>query len=358
MNTNLLNIFLELVQIDSPSGKEGEMAEYVKAYLNSLVDEVKKDIHGNIFARTKGEGEPLFFISHMDTVEPGCGVTAQIKNGYVTSDGTTILGADNKAAVACILEALCFFKSSKIKHRPIELIFTYSEEVGNYGAINFDYSWLQAKIGYCFDSISPVGTIIQASPYYERFDIKILGKAAHASCPHEANNILHFLTSLLNEITLGKLDDDSLMNIGVVHGGDVRNTIPGELVIKGEIRSFVESKLIQHKKYFLQKIHKLISKHKMKIELEFVRENPGYKYTSSRDISIIKTIKQLIKKNGFAPKMKTDWGVSDANIVNEKGLLCFNLGDGVEGAHTKQERVKISSLNDNLKLIKALACEP
>lgn len=351
MNKTLIDTFFQLVKIDSPTGNEQLVANFILNYLKQYADILKKDKKGNIYARIDGVGEPIFFASHMDTVEPGRGIKPQIKKGYITSDGTTILGADNKTAIACMLELAHLFKTSKITHRPIEFIFTYSEEVGNYGAINFDYSWLKSKSGYCFDSICPVGTIIQASPFYERFDIKIKGKAAHASLPHIANNTLYFLSSFLNKINLGKLDVDSILNVGVVQVGDVRNTIPGELIIKGEIRSFIESSLFMHKKNILNIIHKLVKKHKMKIEHEFVRENPGYKHIDDKSLAMIKQIKKHMQKLGISPEIQNAWGVSDANIFNEKGLLCVNLGDGVEGAHTKFEKIKVSDLEATFQLM-------
>lgn len=352
MNKSLIDIFFQLVKIDSPTGNEQQVANFILDYLKQFADTLKKDKKGNIYARIDGVGEPIFFASHMDTVEPGRGIKPQIKKGYITSDGKTILGADNKMAIACILELAHYLKRTKTTtHRPIEFLFTYSEEVGNYGAINFDYSWLKSKSGYCFDSICPVGTIIQASPFYERFDIKVEGKAAHASLPHIANNTLYFLSSFLKEIKLGKLDNDSILNVGIVQGGDVRNTIPGELIIKGEIRSFMESALLLHKKNAISIIHKLIKKHKMKIEHEFVRENPGYKHIDDKSLAMIKQIKKHMLRLGMNPEIQNAWGVSDANIFNEKGLLCINLGDGVEGAHTKLERIKVNDLEATLQLM-------
>lgn len=239
MNKQLVEQFMTLVKIDSATGDEDEITTYLLNWFKKRNIFVKKDTYGNIYAQIPGNKLPLFFSAHMDTVEPGKNIKPIIHNGYISSDGSTILGGDNKAALAAMLCAADHFIQSKIDHREIEFIFTRSEEVGNYGAIHFDYRLLHAKTGFCFDSGNPVGTIIQASPFYERFDITVKGKAAHASRPYDANNVLYFLSSFLREVTLGKLDDDSIINIGVIQGGDVRNTIPGELIIKGEIRSFI-----------------------------------------------------------------------------------------------------------------------
>ncbi|OGK63022.1 hypothetical protein A2334_01445 [Candidatus Roizmanbacteria bacterium RIFOXYB2_FULL_38_10] len=354
MNNNLVDVFIKLVQIDSVTGYEKKITDFLVSYLKGMVDIVKKDSYGNVYARIDGEGKPIFFASHMDTVEPGRGIKPKIKKGYIVSDGTTILGADNKVAIAGMLEIARLIKKSKVLHRPVEFLFTLSEEVGNYGAINFDYSMLRSKLGYCFDTSRPVGTIVDASPFYERFDIIIKGKAAHASLPEQANNVLFFLASLLKEVPLGQLDEDTILNIGVLQSGHVRNTIPGELTFKGEIRSFVESSLLHHKEIVLKKIHQLVKKYNMQIVCEFVRENPGYKHTDKESLRAIKNIEKKMSLCGLKPKIESVWGVSDANIFNERGLICFNLGDGTEHPHTTNERISISQLMTLARLMTQL----
>ena len=152
MKNNLIEQFFSLVKIDSPTGHEQNVADYIVNYLTPLVDVVKKDKHGNVYAYISGAGKPVFFASHMDTVEPGRGIKPVRKGKYIISDGTTILGADNKAALASMLELASLLKSKKISHVPVEFIFTHSEESGNYGASSFDYRQLRSRTGYCFDS--------------------------------------------------------------------------------------------------------------------------------------------------------------------------------------------------------------
>ncbi|MCX7955682.1 MAG: peptidase dimerization domain-containing protein, partial [Patescibacteria group bacterium] len=187
-----------------------------------------------------------------------------------------------------------------------------------------------------------LGTIITASPFYERFDLVLIGKEAHASLPNKAKNILFPLKEILNKQKLGKIDAYTLFNIGVINGGYVRNTIPGELHLKGEIRSFLEKNLIKEKNKFLNILEKIEKKYSIKIKKDFVRENPGYFHN---DKKIINKIKNIIKKTGLKPALKQAWGVSDANIFNDKkNLLCFNLADATEFSHSKEERIKIKNL--------------
>ncbi|GIW59109.1 MAG: hypothetical protein KatS3mg087_0175 [Patescibacteria group bacterium] len=139
---------IDLVSVYSPSGSEEIFAEYLAEQMRDLTDAVVTDDFANVYARVEGQGEPLFFAAHMDTVEPGNGVKAQITaDEYLVSGGTTILGADNKATIAVYLALLEDLrgKNEKLKHRPLEFVFTKSEETGDYGAINFDYRLLNAK---------------------------------------------------------------------------------------------------------------------------------------------------------------------------------------------------------------------
>ena len=350
----LITTFFDLVKVYSPSGQEIAMTNYLESSLKKITNFCYKDKYGNVFARIEGKGNPLFFSAHMDTVEPGKNIKPQVKNGYLISDGTTILGADNKVAVACFLETARFLRINKIKHRPVEFIFTKSEEVGNYGAINFEYSLIKAKTGYCFDSVMPIGTIVTASPYYERFDLKLVGKAAHASKPEEAQNALILLNKFLNLMKLGRIDKDTLVNIGVVSGGTVRNTIPGEITLNGEIRSFDEKKLNEAKQNLLSVLKKIVPKTKSRYKIDFLRENPGYKFTNASIKHLIETITHSMRMVGMRPKKIDAWGVSDANIFNTKGLTCINLGDGVENAHTIKERIRITDMEKILKLILSL----
>lgn len=346
INIQRLNqIFAKIVQIDSPTGYELEFRDYIVEYLknHSLADEIKVDNFGNIYARKEGQQPGYFYSAHLDTVEPGRGIKAVIENDYWVSEGETILGADNKSTLAAILETLHILKDTK-NHRTLELVLTLSEEVGNYGAINFDYKLLKSQRGFCFDSSNAVGTIITASTYYERFDIKLIGQAAHASRPEEAINVLQIFNKILNDQPLGRLDEFTLFNIGVMNGGSVRNTVPGEMQIKGEIRSFKEENLIKHKEVFIKIVKQIVNNYSAQVEIELVRENPGYYLDDQSAKKLIKQTADIIQSLKLPLDHQTSWGVSDANIFNDKGLVCINLGDGTEMSHSVDERIKVSEL--------------
>ncbi|HEX9061522.1 MAG TPA: peptidase dimerization domain-containing protein, partial [Clostridia bacterium] len=210
---------------------------------------------------------------------------------------------------------------------------------------------IKSKKGYCFDISQPIGTIISASPYYERFDITLHGVAAHASQPEEAIPVLQALQEILSISPLGRIDADTLFNIGVVEGGQVRNTVLGQLTLKGEIRSFVENKLTSVKEIFRNNISKIAQTHHLKIEEDWVRENPGYKHTSEESQKFITETQKIMKALTIPSQIIDAGGVSDANIFNDKGLLCINLGDGSEFTHTLKERIAIKDLTLLLQII-------
>ena len=199
----LTKTFMDMAAISSPSGKETRMVEYVVARLEKLGISSQQDAFGNVIAKLPGEGQPILLSAHLDTVEPAKGVMPVLEGGIIRSAGQTILGADNKAAVAAILECCEARKGG----RSLNIVFTLSEEAGNQGAWNLDYSLLEARQGFCFDSSKPLGTIISAAPFYDRFDIVLQGRAAHASRPSEALNPLPLLRELLSEVRLGAWDD-------------------------------------------------------------------------------------------------------------------------------------------------------
>jgi tripeptide aminopeptidase len=346
-SSTVVETFLDLIQIDSVTGEEERLREFIVNLLRQedLVDVLQVDDYGNLYARSDGVGEPHFLAAHMDTVEPGRGIKPQIIDGVIRSDGTTILGADNKVAIAGIIDALRQIKG--IPHRPIEVIFTRSEEVGNYGASNFDYSLLRARKGYCFDMAAPIGSFAIASPYYERIDLTLIGREAHASSAEEGINVLLMFQHILDQWKLGRLDNETIFNIGVIEGGFVRNTIPGKMRIEAEIRGFDESKLERFREDFKGVIREIGEKYGGEYEIDVVRENPGYKLSPQ----LVEHTSKIISRAGFEPNPIDSWSVSDANIFHEHGLECINLGDGSQGAHTLKEIITVKNLQNLVQTI-------
>ncbi len=338
----LINTFLEIVQIDSITGHEVKMANWIYSKLVKIGLSPIRDSYGNIIAKVAGSGEPILLTAHLDTVEPGKNIKPIIEKGLIKSSNNTILGADNKVAVAIILELLENFAENKI-NRSLEIVFTLSEEVGNYGAVNLDYSLLKSKVGFSFDSEGEIGTIITASPYYDRFDIEIFGKSAHASQPENGINALKILNNVLNRITLGKVDEDTIANIGVVKGGSVRNTILGDLKINGEVRSFVDEKIKNTTEFIVDVFKDEARKMEAKIDIDVVRENPGFKF--SKNEAVIKNAISVFNKMKIKPVLKESYGCYDGNIFIGKNIKVLNMCDGSKYSHTVNEYITVENLN-------------
>lgn len=343
MNTQrLIQTFLTIVSIDSPSGSEDEMTQFLLRYCKEKNLTVSVDGFGNVIAKTKGKGEPLLLSAHIDTVEPGRGIKPKISNGKIHTNGKTILGADNKAAVAALMEVIARVTSESISSRPLEIVFTRSEEVANLGAVNLSYAKLSSKEGFLFDYAAPIGTIVLASPAYYRFDLRFIGKAAHASRPNEGKNIIPSVGAFLHNVDVGQVSKKTLVNIGVIKSGHVRNTIPGDALLQGEIRSFQEKEIAAYQKRMTTLACAVAADYGISSAYDFVRENGGYEY-SQRDKKI-QYVMSLLSEFGIIPTCVKAGGCSDANIFKDHGIIAVNLGNGGRNAHTVQEEIAVKDL--------------
>lgn len=335
------NLFFELVKIDSPTGEESEVANFIAHFLQKECGlDPQIDKYKNVFTQTTGTGEPILLNAHIDTVEPGCGIVPIITDGIIHSQAETILGADNKASVAAILTVLKNVTANQLQTRPLDILFTTSEEIGNYGAIGFDRSMLRAQTGYIFDSEGPVGNICAASPYYARFDLVVTGQAAHASRREQAIPVIDILPTLITEIE--KLRKTGvLINLGQINGGSVRNTVMGQVKIAGEIRCF-ESNSFDRAIVDLRTVCTKLSG-PIEIKTDIVIENPGYVHRPSDLLRLQKRVEKIINRS---IAVTPSYGCSDANIFNSapKKLKVFNISDGTHHAHTVAENISITDL--------------
>lgn len=327
----VLDIFLKLVSIDSPSGYEQEMIKYVKNWLEKIGLTYQIDPAGNILAKKPGVGPPILFCTHLDTVEPGKGVKPIIiDDRIIKSSGKTVLGADNKATVASLITAV----EESLSLKSFELLFTVDEENGN-GLKKFPFDWIKSKIGFIFDSAKPIGSIILKSPYICLFEAEFNGKASHSSAPEKGINALIPAIKALKKIKVGKLDKgETTVNIGLISGGTGINIIPEKVTIKGEIRSY-QKKLFN---YHLSKIESIFK------DSKFITKGFAQGYNFKKNSLLVKKVKEIYNFLNIEPQYYLYSAVSDANILNSKGIETVNLGDGVENAHTTNEQIKIKDL--------------
>ncbi|MCR4328364.1 MAG: M20/M25/M40 family metallo-hydrolase [Patescibacteria group bacterium] len=348
----ITNTFMDLVRIDSPSGEEGNIAAHIERVLDALKISHQRDNYGNVIARIEGKGEPRMLCAHLDTVEPGRGVQPVVENGVIRSAGETILGADNKAAVAAILEVFTVLCKRDVSHAPVEAIFTRSEETGNYGALNLEYSLIHAKKGFCFDSGQPVGTIIIAAPFYNRIDVALHGRATHASRPEEGINPIGILNAALSKITLGGLDDESIFNIGMIRGGEARNSVPDRIDLQCELRSYSEEKVETHTVAVRNIFQDAAAHAGGGAAVEAVRENDGYSLTM--DNAFLNATQERIQRIGIVPCFKKTWGCADNCIFRARGLEVLNLGYGAVNIHTAEEAITVRDLCEVSRVMLAL----
>lgn len=348
-----LETFLEIVQIDSPSGEEAKMREYLKKRLEKMGWQTKTDKVGNMLVRKPGKERPkLVLCAHMDTVSPGKAIKPRVVEGVVKSDGTTILGADNKAAVSAIVVAVEEYKEKWKKLPDVEMLLSVREETGG-GVEFFPFDWIRAKEGVTLDFGSSLGGMVIAAPYIYNFRIKYVGKPAHASRPEKGRNALVAAGQFLSQMKVGAFDKhETTINIGVVKSGVGINTIPEEAVIEGEVRSTIKAKFEMHLKKVEKLARRCAKENKLKIEFGVDGYCPGYSYT--KEDKLVAKMAKIVKEQGFKPRYERTTGVSDVNSLVGAGIKAVCLADGVKNPHSKEESVEVKVLDELKDLVAAL----
>lgn len=355
----LLNRFLEYVQIDSPTKKEREFAEFLKKEMEEIGLEVVMDNagekvgsnSGNLIGKLKGntEGETILFSSHMDTVSPGTGIKPIIKDGIIYSDGTTVLGGDDKAGIASIMEALQVIKEKNIPHGNIEVVFTIHEEGGLYGSKNLDYSKLNAKIGFVLDSGGSPGEIIVEGPAQNKIKAKFIGKESHAGvAPEEGISAIQMASEAISNMNLLRIDEETTANVGCISGGEVTNIVTKEVNIEAEARSLQDDKLEKQTDHMVKCCEEAAEKFGGKVEIEVKNSYGAFKVDTDEDI--VKKVKKACKNIGLKPYTDKSGGGSDTNIFNSNGITAVNLGIGEKNPHTVEEHLHIKDLEDSARL--------
>ena len=347
---DIVTLFIKLAKISSLSGHEGEICKYLQSWLKAQQFEFKIDSVGNIYASNNKPGIPLLLCAHMDTVQPGENIKPIIENGIIKSDGKTILGADNKAALAAIMTAV-----EKNNDKNIELLFTVKEETGG-GVEHFPFKWIKSKKALIFDSSNPLGGIVTRSPYIYNFDIEFTGKSAHASKPALGINAFTPAFEILSILPVGAQDaEETTINFGLINGGTGINTIPNSIQIQGEVRSYDKSLFKKHLDHIEKTIKQCAKKHKVHVVFSLNGYCAGYSH--GKNSVIIDQIDSLYKKMGLKTTYYEYSGISDANVLNEKGIETYNLTDGTEHPHTTQEQITVKNLVKLEEIVKKCIAE-
>lgn len=354
MKSRLVETFMELVQIDSETKHEQLIAPVLMDQLTALGFTVEQDdAHtrnghgaGNIIATLKGtlDVEPIYFTSHMDTVVPGKGIKPSIReDGYIVSDGTTILGADDKAGLAALLEMAKRLKEQQIAHGDIEFIITAGEESGLAGAKELDASKIKAKYGFAVDSDGKVGGIVTAAPYQAKISAKILGKTAHAGvAPEKGISAITVASKCIAQMKLGRLDEETTANIGRFEGGQATNIVCDQVKILAEARSIDQAKLDAQTKHMKETFEQVAASMGARAEVEVTLMYPGFRVTEKD--RVVQVAMAAARAIGRTPQLGISGGGSDANVIAGFGIPTVNLSVGYEDIHTTNEKIPVEEL--------------
>jgi len=365
----ILKNFLEITKIYAPSDEEKNMLDYAKKELTKLgckiyVDKAGKKFgstaEGNLTANFKGtiKSAPFILGGHLDTVRPCKGVKPVIKNGKVYSDGKTILGADDRAGIAIIFEILRTLKENKVKHPPLDIIFTLCEEGGMYGSKYLDTKIIKGKEGILLDSESNEELVVNA-PKAILFNVTIKGVASHAGvAPEKGISAIEVAAKAISMMKLGRIDPMTIANIGVVQGGQSTNVVMPELIIRGEARSRTKGHLEKELKHIEECFKKAAKMFVKKVDGKTIKPeiiwSTELKYpllNIEPKSDLITLIKNCGKKLGLNIQTATCGGGFDANILAGKGLSMPIIGIGYDNEHTTREYLDIETFFKTADLV-------
>lgn len=355
----IVNEFIELTSISSPSGGERQIADLLKKKLTEIGCEVYEDDAGEKFGGTAGNiiavlrgtvGTPVLLAAHMDRVPNGDNIKHIVTDEKITSDGNTILAADDISGVVSILDGLRRIHESGKPHCDVEVVFTVSEEHHLSGSTNLDYSRIKSKHSYCFDSPGHTGRIINGAPSRAELFIDVYGKSAHAGqVPEKGINALKVAAKVLADMEEGRLDFETTANWSVITAADVVNIVCEHTRLSGEARSRDPKKLQAYIDYVKRHCEEVISKTpaEYKITVE-----PSFKnFLISPEDELLTTLCNLYRANGIEPVIETGGGGMDANTFNEKGIKSVGVATGYFKNHSVEEEIYIDDLKKAGKVI-------
>jgi tripeptide aminopeptidase len=362
---DVVGLFTELAAIPSPPGSEREVADRVRAYLEDLGLDVSEDDAGGRIGANAGNllcrlaptaedgGLPIFLCAHLDTVQPIGPLEPVVEDGIVRNAGGTILGADNKAAVAAMLDATRLILSENRPHAGIELLFTLKEEVGLQGAKAFDADRLEADVGFVYDHAAPIGEVMLGAPHARVIEVTMRGRAAHAGiAPEEGRSAIVAAARAIADFRLGRIDDETTANVGLIEGGIARNIVPDRCAFSIDVRSHSEAKLADLVKELLETITFAAALEQCEAETTVDDSYLGYRF--SRGDLPVRLACAALEREGIQPRLGLGGGGADANVFNERGRLCVNIANGMAAIHTADEHIAVADLERMVDVTLAL----
>jgi tripeptide aminopeptidase len=357
--------FADLCRVESPSGRERACADHLAARLREMGIEVSEDATGpqtrsdagNLIARIPGAGGPdgpsILFCAHMDTVPLAAPVEPVLRDGLWENAHEGILGADNKSAVAIFVELARRFATGEPPPVGLEFVFTTCEEVSLVGSAAFDTSQLRSAFGFVFDQATPIGGVVVASPTHYRIIGRLHGRAAHAGVrPEAGRSAIQAAARAVAAMELGRLDDQTTANVGLIEGGSAINVVPEHCVVTAEVRSLDDARAAAVATEVVDRLQDGADAAECDLDVDLARMFQGYRHRPSAPP--VAVAERALAACGHTPERILSGGAADVNSFMVDGLPCVCLADGVQANHTSGERVAAQALEDMLDVALAI----
>ena len=352
----LLDTFLELVHINSPSFDEREIGLFLSHRLEDAGCSVAfQEYPGsfNLIGRLKGTDalQPTLLLSaHMDTIEPTAGIKVSEDEVMIRTVGDTVLGADDKSAIAQILEALQVVRENSLSHGDLEIVFSSAEEKGLFGAKNLDPGMISSRHAIVLDSSGSPGKIIVGAPSHITYEMKISGRSSHAGIePEKGLSAIRVAAEIIMAVPDGRIDQETTANIGIIAGGTATNVVSKEVLLHGEIRSHNRETLTGVKDGIFDNARKIAAARSAAVEIS---ENEEYSaFHLSEDAPFLDRIRSAFGRCGIEAVLALTGGGSDANIYNHRGILAVNISNGMQKVHSTDEFILKKDLVDGCRVL-------
>ena len=355
----IISRLLDLMKIDSESGKEAEVGKYLRNVMNGLGLEVVEDRAGeriggdcgNILVRVpankpRKDSPGLLLNAHMDTVAPGIGVVPEIRGGVIRSVGDTVLGADDKVGVAVLIELANTLIEKGYRHPYMELLFTVGEENALRGTKELDLSSLKCEYGYVLDGPGDVGGIVLEAPAHETVRVVIKGQAAHAGVePEKGSSAIQCAAKAIASVELGRIDSRTTVNIGAISGGRAINIVPDNVVVEGEVRSLEEERLVEEREKMISSFERSASSSGCEVKIDVSRSFESFHVNI--DSYPVRLLIDCMKEFGVTPRFLTSGGGSDNNILAQSGKSLVTMSTGMINPHSTDESIR----EDDVRLL-------
>ena len=350
MTDRMVKWFLEMVQIPSESGNEAAMMEYLLREVRALGGEADLDAYGNLIATFPGRGcrdgaEPILLSCHADTVKPGVGIVPVIEGDVIRSQGDTILGADDKAGIAEVLEAL----ATAGVRPPVELAVSRQEEVGLLGVKNLDFSRIRSRKGFLVDN-DTLETIVIGGPSYFALDVTVTGRAAHAGMePERGINAVAAASRAIAALSLGRLDAGTTANVGVIQGGLIRNGVPASCTFLAECRSADHERAVQLNEEMCAIIRREVEAAGAAVEIR--SENLCRAVSIPEDAEPVLVAQRALATVGIDASCVFITGFTDASIYNNRGIQMAVVGTGGRDEHSTDESIAVADMEKAVAML-------